>query len=101
MFKVKLTFYTDNYEDCGKTDGISASGRNLNDGGNYIAAPQDIPFGTQIYIEELGQTFEVQDRGGAIIYENGVMKLDVFIPGATSDYISDLGVKYSNANIMK
>jgi rare lipoprotein A len=34
--------------------------------GRTIAADSSIPFGTQIYIPELGKTFTVTDRGGAI-----------------------------------
>lgn len=49
---------------CGKTDGITASGK-LAKAGRTIAADTSIlPFGTEIYIE--GHKYVVEDRGGAI-----------------------------------
>lgn len=72
--------------------GITANGEHAIEG-RTIAADQSIPFGTQIYIPELGKTFVVTDRGGAIhgdrldLYmeryddamEFGVRELEVFI----------------------
>jgi len=45
--------------------GITANGEKALDG-QTIAADSSIPFGTQIYIPELGKTFTVTDRGGGI-----------------------------------
>ncbi|HWQ42631.1 MAG TPA: 3D domain-containing protein [Desulfosporosinus sp.] len=45
--------------------GITASGEKVLEG-QTIAADSSIPFGTQIYIPELGKTFTVTDRGGGI-----------------------------------
>ncbi len=49
---------------CGKTDGITASGT-VATVGRTIAAPKDIPFGTMLYIDGIGERV-VEDRGGAI-----------------------------------
>jgi 3D (Asp-Asp-Asp) domain-containing protein len=48
---------------CGKTNGITASGRQAQ-ADHTIAAPGLYPFGTQIVIN--GTTYTVEDRGGAI-----------------------------------
>lgn len=45
---------------CGKTDGITASGEKSVCG--VTAAMKDIPFGTRIYIDGMGE-YVVQDRG--------------------------------------
>jgi len=45
--------------------GITANGEKAQEG-QTIAADSSIPFGTQIYIPELGKTFTVTDRGAAI-----------------------------------
>lgn len=99
---IRVSYYTNNSSDCGKTDGISASGKHLptlsRGGIRPIAAPINIPFGTKLYINGIGNV-EVEDRGGAIKYViiNGVkyMKVDVFIPNATSKKISDMGIVYT------
>ena len=49
---------------CGKTDGITASGTYATVG-RTIAASYDIPFGTVLYIDGIGERV-VEDRGGAI-----------------------------------
>lgn len=54
--------------------GITANGEKTVEG-RTIAAPPEIPFGTQIYVPELGKTFTVTDRGGAIRGN----RLDVFM----------------------
>jgi 3D (Asp-Asp-Asp) domain-containing protein len=59
----KITAYCGCAKCCGKTDGITASGTHVT-AGRTIAAPPDIPFGTQIIIN--GHTYTVEDRGGAI-----------------------------------
>lgn len=98
---VRLSFYTNSYENCAKTNAISASGINLSRGGNYIATPKNIPFGTKLYIEGLGKVYEVVDRGGAIVWKNGVMHIDVFVPNASQEELMGMGVKYSKAKIIK
>lgn len=105
---ILVSFYTNNYEDCGKTDAISASGKNLvtaSRGGNmtYVAAPKSIAFGTMIEIEGIG-TCNVQDRGGAIKYVwiDGIkyMKIDIFVPGATSKQLKNKGLVKTKGHII-
>ncbi|HBV87010.1 MAG TPA: hypothetical protein DEF42_10250 [Desulfosporosinus sp.] len=45
--------------------GITASGETVQEG-RTIAADPSVPFGTQIHIPRLGNTYTVTDRGGAI-----------------------------------
>ena len=52
------------YECCGKIDGITASGAKATVG-RTIAAPSNLPFGTKLYIEGIGERI-VEDRGGSI-----------------------------------
>lgn len=101
VIPIVCSFYTSSIEDCGKTDAISASGKNLNNLSRgsehitYVAAPKTIKFGTQINVEGVG-ICQVEDRGGAIKYVtiNGVkyMKLDVFVPGATRKQLLQKGI---------
>ena len=63
---------------CGKTDGITASGLKATQW-HTVAAGNDYPFGTRIYIPEFkdmpnGGWFVVEDRGGAVSNN----RLDVF-----------------------
>ncbi len=59
------TYYITGYDICvkccGKTDGVTASGA-LAEVGRTVAAPKDIPFGTVLYIEGIGERV-VEDRG--------------------------------------
>ena len=72
---MRVTAYTRN--DKGMNDkGITANGENALEG-RTIAADSSIPFGTQIYIPELGKTFTVTDRGGAIKGD----RLDMYMEG--------------------
>ena len=105
---ILVSFYTNNYEDCGKTDAISASGKNLvtaSRGGDitYVAAPKTIAFGTMINIEGIG-ICNVQDRGGAIkyVWKDGIkyMKIDVFVPGATSKQLRNKGLVKTKGHII-
>lgn len=59
----KITAYCGCAKCCGKTDGITASGAKVKPK-HTIAAPPEIPFGTQLIIN--GHTYTVEDRGGAI-----------------------------------
>ena len=59
----KITAYCGCEKCCGKTDGITASGTHVT-AGRTIAAPPEIPFGTQLMIN--GHIYTVEDRGGAI-----------------------------------
>lgn len=60
-FLVLCTAYSPSFEECGKTDGITASGIRAVEG-ETIAA-DDLPFGTKIEIN--GEIYTVHDRFGA------------------------------------
>lgn len=91
---VVATYYTNSAFDCGKTDGITASGLKASRG--MVAVPKDIPFNTSIILEDSkGNKHKVvaQDRGGAIRWlSDDTMKMDVFVPNATDEEISNMGV---------
>lgn len=59
-----ITGYDICYSCCGKVDGITASGVKARVG-RTIAAPSNLPFGTKLYIEGIGERI-VEDRGGSI-----------------------------------
>lgn len=99
IINIIVTFYTNSYEDCQSTKGISASGKNLvraSRGGDitYVAAPKNIPFNTKINVQGIG-VCDVQDRGGAIkhVWIDNIeyMKLDVFVKGATKQQLLNKG----------
>lgn len=69
----EATAYTASDDECGKSDGITASGKMVDVG--QVAMSTSIPFGTKIYIDGLGE-FEVTDRGGAI-HGN---RIDIYMP---------------------
>ena len=70
---MKITAYTKNDKGMnGK--GITTNGEMVQEG-RTIAADRSIPFGTEIYIPELGEQFVVTDRGGAIKGD----RLDLFM----------------------
>ena len=50
---------------CGKENGITASGVKATEGVTIAADTNKLPFGTRVYIEDVGERV-VQDRGGAI-----------------------------------
>ena len=62
--KYVITAYCPCQKCCGKTDGITASGKKAVQGVT-IATDKSIPFGTKVYIDGVGERI-VQDRGGAI-----------------------------------
>ena len=59
-----ITGYDICYSCCGKIDGITASGAYATVG-RTIAAPSNLPFGTRLYIDGIGERV-VEDRGGSI-----------------------------------
>ncbi|MCG3125476.1 MAG: hypothetical protein CHACPFDD_00299 [Phycisphaerae bacterium] len=63
----RVTAYCDN--------GVTASGKWTRVG--HCAAPEDIPFGTEVYIPELDRTFIVTDRTAPRFRKNTV---DIFMP---------------------
>ena len=81
----KITAYCGCAKCCGKTDGITASGTHVT-AGRTIAAPPEIPFGTQIIIN--GHTYTVEDRGGAIKGN----RIDIYFE--THEEALNFGVQY-------
>ncbi|MEN8252687.1 MAG: 3D domain-containing protein [Patescibacteria group bacterium] len=63
-FTVNASAYTAAADECGKSDGITASGNKVR-ANHTLACPPGYEFGTQIHIEGMG-TYTCEDRGGAI-----------------------------------
>ena len=71
-YVAEVSAYTATDDQCGKSDGITASGTHVQQG-RTIAAPSWIPFGTKVIIS--GHEYTVEDRGGYII-DN---RLDIYM----------------------
>ncbi|PID52508.1 MAG: hypothetical protein CR972_01575 [Candidatus Moraniibacteriota bacterium] len=63
-FKINASAYTAAADECGKSDGITASG-NIVKENHTLACPREYAFGTKVHIEGMG-TYICEDRGGAI-----------------------------------
>ncbi len=63
-FTGNFSAYTAAADECGKSDGITASGIKVKEN-RTLACPPAYPFGTKIQIDGMG-TFICEDRGGAI-----------------------------------
>lgn len=63
-FTINASAYTAAADECGKSDGITASGIKVQEK-RTLACPPMYPFGTKIKIEGYG-TYVCEDRGGAI-----------------------------------
>lgn len=63
-FTINASAYTAAADECGKSDGITASGVKVQEK-RTLACPPQFPFGTQIKIDGYG-TYVCEDRGGAI-----------------------------------
>lgn len=63
-FTINASAYTAAEDECGKSDGITASGIKV-EANRTLACPPEYPFGVQIYIDGMG-TYTCEDRGGAI-----------------------------------
>jgi len=63
-FVINASAYTAAADECGKSDGITASGAKVSEG-RTLACPRAYKFGTKIEIDGMG-TFVCEDRGGAI-----------------------------------
>ncbi len=82
---------------CGKTDGITASGKHVEYG--YIACNW-LKFGTKVHIKGLG-IFTVQDRGAKSLFgskTNHIKHIDVYLP--THQQARQFGVKYLKVTIL-
>lgn len=91
---MRITAYCPCSRCCGKfADGVTASGKPVTfNGGKFVAAPSDIPFGTLVSIPGYG-TVPVEDRGGAIKGN----RLDVFFP--THEEALEWGVHHLEVEI--
>ena len=69
---VICTAYTAAFDECGKTDAITASGHPAIEG--VTVACDDLPFGTEVVIDE--HTYIVQDRFGG---NYGKSKIDIYM----------------------
>ena len=63
-FTINASAYTAAADECGKSDGITASGLKVKEK-RTLACPPSYPFGTKIKIEGYG-VYTCEDRGGAI-----------------------------------
>ncbi|MDD2766853.1 MAG: 3D domain-containing protein [Candidatus Moranbacteria bacterium] len=63
-FIINASAYTAAADECGKSDGITASGLKVEEK-RTLACPPSYPFGTKIAIEGVG-VLRCEDRGGAI-----------------------------------
>ncbi len=63
-FIINASAYTAAADECGKSDGITASGKKVTEG-RTLACPKGYSFGTQIEIDGMGK-YTCEDRGGAI-----------------------------------
>lgn len=59
-----VSAYTAAADECGKSDGITASGKKVTPK-RTLACPKNYAFGTKVYIEGMGE-YTCEDRGGAI-----------------------------------
>lgn len=59
-----LSAYTAAADECGKSDGITASGKKVTPN-RTLACPKNYAFGTKVHIEGMGE-YTCEDRGGAI-----------------------------------
>ena len=63
-FTINASAYTAAADECGKSDGITASGLKVKEN-RTLACPSRYPFGAKIAIEGMG-VYTCEDRGGAI-----------------------------------
>lgn len=63
-FVVNASAYTAAADECGKSNGVTASGLKVTEK-RTLACPASFPFGAKISIEGMGE-FRCEDRGGAI-----------------------------------
>lgn len=87
----KITAYCSCVKCCGKSDGITASGKQAKYG--YVACNW-LPFYTKVKIEGMGE-FMVMDRGAKSLFgskSNHIKHLDIWMP--THKQAKQFGVKY-------
>jgi 3D (Asp-Asp-Asp) domain-containing protein len=93
----KITSYCACISCCGKTDGITASGKKAEYG---MVACNWIRFNCRIKIEGLG-VFTVQDRGAKSLFgskTNHIKHIDIYMP--THEQAKQFGVQYRDVTIL-
>lgn len=90
--RYKVTAYCSCARCCGKTNGITASGRRAT-ANHTVAAPSTFAFGTQMVIN--GKTYVVEDRGGAIQGN----RIDIYM-NSHSEALA-WGVRYLDVEVIK
>ena len=63
-FTINASAYTAAADECGKSDGVTASGLKVAEN-RTLACPANFPFGAKLRIEGMGE-YRCEDRGGAI-----------------------------------
>ena len=94
----KITSYCACEKCCGKSDGITASGKKVEYG---FVALNWLPFGTKVNIKGLGE-FVVMDRGAKSLFgskKNHIKHLDVYMP--THSKALKFGVKWLEVEVIK
>ena len=79
-FTINASAYTAAADECGKNDGITASGVKV-EAKRTLACPGNFPFGAKLKIEGFG-TFVCEDRGGAIKGN----KIDIYMQTKTEAF---------------
>ncbi len=92
---VKATAYDACELCCGKTDGITKSGRLAKINHTIAVDPDVIPLGTRVYIPELENLYVAEDTGGKIKGET----IDIFMD--SHERAKEFGVKYFTIYILE
>jgi len=91
-FTINASAYTAAADECGKSDGITASGLKVKEK-ETLACPSNFPFGTKIQIEGMG-TYVCEDRGGAIRGNH----IDIYVETKTQAF--DFGRQHLQAKVV-
>lgn len=94
----KVTGYCSCFRCCGKSDGVTASGKKAKYG--HIALNW-LPFGTKVKVDGLG-VFSVQDRGAKSLFgtiKNPIKHIDIYFPSHAQAL--KFGVQYRKVEIIK
>ena len=93
----KVTAYDACVKCCGKTDGITASGKPAKS--NHTCAVNWLPFGTKVKIN--GIIYTVEDRGAKSLFgtkKNPIKHIDIFC--STHNEARKLGVKWLPVQVL-
>lgn len=93
----KITSYCACKKCCGKSDGITASGKHAKE--NHTVACNWLPFGTRVNIA--GKLYFVEDRGARSLFgskQNPIKHIDIFY--SNHNEARRFGVKYLNTEVL-